>query len=178
MAEAPLRQRADEDVADRLGRNLARAMLAARWFMAPVYVGLLATLLLVAIKFVQKLVLAAPQILVMDTNETILTVLTLIDLSLVGNLLVIVVFAGWENFVGPLLATPETPSLTGIGFSAVKQKLIGSMATIAAIQLLETFVHIENVSKADAMWQLAILLGLGAIGVLLALMDRLAGNEH
>ncbi len=178
MADGPARLATSDDVIDRVGRNLARAMLAARWFMAPVYLGLLATLLLVAIKFVQKLVVAAPQILVMDTNETILTVLTLIDLSLVGNLVVIVVFAGWENFVGPLLAASETPAIARIGFSAVKQKLIGSMAAIAAIQMLETFVHIENVAKADAMWQLAILLGLGAIGVLLALMDRLAGDEH
>ena len=64
-----------------------------------------------------------------------------------------------------------------LDFAAVKLKLIASVAAIAAIQLLETFVHIDQTPKADAMWQLAILLGIGITGVLLALMDRLSNNH-
>src|SRR5579871_5726758 len=90
---------------ERARRNLGRGMFVARWIMAPIYVGLLAALVLVVIKFVQKLVQAVPTILQQTTNDTILTVLSLVDMSLVANLIVIVIFAGWENFVGRLLTS-------------------------------------------------------------------------
>jgi len=162
-------------------RNLSRVMIyAARWIMAPIYLGLLLSLLLLAEKSIQKLVEAVPDLLTMSSSDVILTVLTMVDLSLVGNLVVIVMVSGWENFVGRLLTRREEGQLDWVGeldFAAVKLKLIASVAAIAAIQMLETFVHIDQTPKADAMWQLAILLGIGITGVLLALMDRLS-NSH
>ena len=80
-------------------------MFAARWIMAPIYLGLLVALVLVVVKFVQKLVEAVPGFLALSSNDAIFLVLTLVDLSLVANLVVIVIFAGWENFVGRLLAS-------------------------------------------------------------------------
>jgi uncharacterized protein (TIGR00645 family) len=162
-------------------RNLSRAMIyAARWIMAPIYLGLLLSLLLLAEKTIQKLVTAVPDLLSASTSDTILTVLTLVDLSLVANLVVIVMVSGWENFVGRLFTGRTEGQLDWVGgldFSTVKLKLIASVAAIAAIQLLETFVHIDQTPKEDAMWQLAILLAIGVTGVLLALMDKLSG-EH
>ncbi len=177
MADAVRPDEAD-GAAERVRRGLARSMLVARWLMAPIYIGLLGALLLVAIKFIQKLVQTAPRILVMDSNEAIFAVLTMVDISLVANLLVLVMFSGWENYVGRLNAGTATERLTGLDFSGLKLKLFGSVAAIAAIQLLETFVHIEDVLKADAMWRLFILLGIGLTGVLLAVMDRLGNNGH
>lgn len=163
----------------RIRRNVGRLMFATRWVMAPIYLGLLAVLALVAVKFVQKLLFAIPGFLGLDTSDTILVALTLVDLSLVANLVVIVIFAGWENFVGPLLQGTHGDDIAWLGkldFSAVKLKLFASVAAIAAIQMLETFVHIANTPKQDAAWQLAILLGIGATGVLVAVMDRLMGS--
>ena len=163
-------------------RNFSRAMIyTARWIMAPIYLGLLLSLLLLAEKTIQKLIEAVPGLLTASTSDTILTVLTLVDLSLVGNLVVIVLVSGWENFVGTLVEGRQEGQLDWVGgldFSAVKLKLIASVAAIAAIQMLETFVHIDQTPKQDAMWQLAILLGIGVTGVLLALMDKLAAGEH
>jgi len=166
-----------EAIEQRIQRNLSRAMFAARWIMAPIYVGLLVALVLVVVKFVQKLVQAIPGFLALPTNEAIILILTLIDLSLVANLVVIVIFAGWENFVGRLLASHSADGpnwLGGLDFATVKLRLIGSVVAIAAIQILETFVHIDEKRFQDAAWQLAILLGIGAVGVLLALADRLS----
>jgi uncharacterized protein (TIGR00645 family) len=162
---------------ERVRRNLGRVMFTARWIMAPIYLGLLVALVLIVVKFVQKLVQAIPGYLALDSNEAIFLVLTLVDLSLVANLVVIVMFAGWENFVGRLLAAQsgDRPDWLGVlDFSTVKLRLIGSIVAIAAIQILETFVHIDEVRAQDAAWQLAILLGIGAVGVLLALTDRLS----
>ncbi len=152
-------------------------MFAARWIMAPIYIGLLLALVMVVVKFVQKVVQALPGFLALDTSEAIFFVLTLVDLSLVANLVVIVIFAGWENFVGRLLASQgeDRPAwLGGMDFATVKLRLIGSIVAIAVIQILETFVHIEEVNPQQAVWQLAILLGIGVVGVLLALADRLS----
>jgi uncharacterized protein (TIGR00645 family) len=163
----------------RIRRNMGRVMFAARWLLAPIYLGLLVVLALVAVKFVQKLVTAIPQLLGMTSNDLILTTLTLVDLSLVANLVAIVIFSGWANFVGPLLHEPgeDTAWASDLDFSAVKLKLIGSVAAIAAIQILESFVHIDDIAKPDAAWQLAILLGIGVTGVLLAAMDRIGGHK-
>ncbi len=164
---------------ERIQRNLGRAMFAARWIMAPIYVGLLVALLMIVVKFVQKLATAIPGFLALSSNEAIFLVLTLVDLSLVANLVVIVIFAGWENFVGRLLASQhERPQwLGGLDFGAIKLRLIGSIAAIAAILILETFVHIDEVPYQYAAWQLAILLGIGVLGVLLALADRLTESH-
>jgi uncharacterized protein (TIGR00645 family) len=126
---------------------------------------------------VQKLLQAVPQLFQLDSIHTILTALTLVDLSLVANLVVIVIFAGWENFVGPLLhgvGDAETGWMSKLDFSALKLRLFASAAAIAGVQILETFMHIDEVAKQDAAWQLAILMGIGATGVMLAVADRLA----
>lgn len=167
-------------IEERIQRNLGRALFAARWIMAPIYVGLLIALLMIVVKFVQKLVTSIPEFLSLSSSDAIFLVLTLVDLSLVANLVVIVIFAGWENFVGRLLAaqSEERPVwLGGLNFSSIKLRLIGSVAAIAAILILETFVHIDNVSIKDAALQLAILLGIGLLGVLLALADWLSESH-
>ncbi len=161
----------------RIRHNMGRVMFAARWLVAPMYLGLLVVLALLTVKFVQQLVITVPGVLGMTNNDLILTALALVDLSLVANLVVIVVFAGWANFVGPLLREAgerDTAWASNLDFSAVKLKLIASVAAIAAIQILKSFVHIDDVPKPDAAWQLAILLGIGVTGVLLAAMDRIS----
>ncbi len=167
--------RIDDALAERLQRNLGRALLTTRWLVAPIYIGLLASLILLTIKFVQKFIEGVRELLAISLTETMLVVLQLVDIALVANLVLVVVFAGWETVIGPLLAARRS-EYSGIGFGAVKLRLIASVAAIAAIQILETFMHIDQATSAAAMWQLAILLGIGITGALLALMDRLAGH--
>ena len=165
---------AAEDLEARARRNLGRVMFLARWIMAPIYIGLLAPLCLVVVKFVQKLIGALPGLLAMSVSEIILMVLSLVDLALVGNLVVIVMYSGWASVVGPLLAGDAAERRGVVDFSTMKVRLIASIAAIAGVSILETFVHIDEVPAAQAMWQLLILLGIAVTGVLLALMDRLA----
>jgi len=164
-------------IEERARRNIGRLMFAARWIMAPIYLGLLVTLVLVVVKFVQKLVQTVTTLLQTPSNEVVFDILTLIDLSLVANLIVIVMFAGWDNFVGRLLSTrsggrPEW--LSALDFNAVKLRIVASIAAIATILILETFIHVSALTLWQAAMQLAILLGIGVLGVLLALMDRLS----
>jgi uncharacterized protein (TIGR00645 family) len=169
----------DKDAPIRLTQGVGRVIFAARWLMAPIYVGLLVALVLLAIKFVQKLVALVPDLLEMSGNDTVLAVLGLVDLSLVANLVLIMVLAGWQGFVDPLLGAhlDDQPAWLALDFSAIKLKLIGSVAVIAAIALLESFMHADTLAPATLGWQLGILLAIGVLGVLLALMDRLSNHQ-
>ena len=61
--------------------------------------------------------------------------------------------------------------LAGLDFSSIKLRLIGSIAAIGAILILETFVHIDEITPVRAGLQLAILLHLGAQDAGEALFD-------
>ncbi len=152
-------------------------VFALRWIMAPFYVGLIGALLMLAVKFVQKLVTAIPVLLEQSVGDTIFTVLALVDITLVANLVMILMFAGWENFIGQLQRGAGKHDLAWLGslnFGEVKVRLIGSVMVIATITILESFVHVDQMARETIIWQLAVLLGIGVTGVLLAVMDYLA----
>lgn len=159
---------------------LERLLFAGRWIMAPIYVGLLVILAIITIKFVQELVVTAPLVLSMHERDLVLFVLSLVDLALLGSLILMVSFAGYENFVSKMHSVTgheDRPSWMGhIDFSGLKLKLISSIVAISAIHLLRTFLNVSQLEKDDVGWQLAIHLGFVVSGVLLALMDRLSGS--
>lgn len=159
---------------------LERLLFAGRWIMAPIYVGLLVILAIITIKFVQELVVTAPLVLSMHERDLVLFVLSLVDLALLGSLILMVSFAGYENFVSKMHSVAgheDRPSWMGhIDFSGLKLKLISSIVAISAIHLLRTFLNVSQLEKNDVGWQLAIHLGFVVSGVLLALMDRLSGS--
>lgn len=83
-------------------RTLENGLFLSRWLMAPFYVGLVVALGILLVVFVEELILALPHVLGGGAEQAILTVLTLIDLSLAGNLVLIVIFSGYENFVSKI----------------------------------------------------------------------------
>jgi uncharacterized protein (TIGR00645 family) len=157
--------------------RLEAFMFAGRWMLAPFYVGLLLALGLLLIKFVKAFVAFAPMVFTSPDGEVIVALLSLIDVVLVANLILIIVFAGYENFVSRM-NIPENkdrPSWMGqVGFSGVKMKLIGSIVAISAIELLRIFMNTENVTAEQVGWKLATHITLVVSGLLFALMDRVA----
>ena len=79
-----------------------KLMYSARWILAPIYLGLSLTLLALAIKFFQEVFYILPNVFQIAEADLILKILTLIDIALVGGLLVMVMFSGYENFVSRL----------------------------------------------------------------------------
>lgn len=162
-------------------RNLERIMFASRWLMAPFYFGLIIALALLLVKFVQELFHLIPAILVLTESETILGILSLIDLSLAGALMLIVIFSGYENFVSKIHVDnhEDKPDWMGkVDFSGLKLKLIASIVAISGIQLLKQFMDIDNVPKENLMWLVIVHLAFVASGVLLALMDYMTAKAH
>jgi uncharacterized protein (TIGR00645 family) len=161
-------------------RRLEAGLFAARWLLAPFYVGLalaLATLLVVfGIALVDDLVELIGTPLAKLPEAGILMSLSMIDLSLTGNLVIIVILAGYENFVSPIATTGSVtrPSWMGkVDFSNLKMKLIASIVAISAIALLKTYLEINDhrPDQVTLLWEVVILLTFVVSGVLLALMD-------
>jgi uncharacterized protein (TIGR00645 family) len=162
-------------------RGLERVLFASRWLLLPFYLGLVIALALLAFKFVQKLIELFPHYVALDFEPTIVASLKLVDIALIGNLLLMVILAGYENFISPIQTdTPqERPSWMGkIGFGDLKMKLIASIVAISAIQLLEAFMDIEHTNKVDVAWLVGIHLTFVVSGVLLAVMDRIGDAKH
>lgn len=166
-------------------RRFERGIFATRWLMAPMYLGLVVALAMLVVVFLRELVYYAPQVFSMSSQDAILAVLTLVDLTLAGNLLLIVLFSGYENFVSKLdiEETADRPSWMGtVDFSGLKMKLVASIVAISAIDLLKRFMEIGDVrpetpfSEPQLMWMVIIHLTFVFSGVLLALMDWVAAK--
>jgi uncharacterized protein (TIGR00645 family) len=160
-------------------RFLEKTIFSSRWLMAPFYVGLVLSLAILLVKFAQELVHFIPSVLSVDESHVILGVLTLIDLSLAGNLLLMVIFSGYENFVSKIDVAQheDRPEWMGkVDFSGLKLKLIASIVAISGIHLLKAFMDVHNVDKDDLKWLLIVHVTFIVSGVLLALMDYIVSK--
>jgi uncharacterized protein (TIGR00645 family) len=161
-------------------RILEHGLFASRWLMAPFYVGLVVALLLLLYSFMAELMHFVLNIAQSGANDVVLGVLSLIDLSLAGNLLLIVIFSGYENFVSKLDIGPhkDLPEWKGsVDFATLKLKLVASIVAISGIHLLKIFMNVDKLSERNIMWMVIIHVVFVVSGVLLALMDRIATSS-
>jgi uncharacterized protein (TIGR00645 family) len=134
---------------------LERGMYSSRWLLAPVYLGLSLTLLAIGIKFFQELWHLLPHILEISDGNLVLALLSLIDLTLVGSLIVMVMFSGYENFVSQLDIEEGTEKLDWLGkhdYSSLKMKVATSIVAISSIHLLKIFMNVENIQNDKLLW--------------------------
>jgi uncharacterized protein (TIGR00645 family) len=162
-------------------RALEKFLFASRWLLAPLYVGLVLTLFALLIKAGQHVFEIGAHIFTSSESELILGLLSLIDLTLTGALVIIVIFSGYENFVsridpGDHQDWPEW--MAKIDFTGLKLKLLSSIVAISAIQLLRAFMNVQKTSDRDLMWYVIIHVVFVISGLLLALTDRLSGESH
>lgn len=165
---------------ERVEHGGERVLFASRWLLAPLYVGMVVGIVAVGIKFFQELWHLVTHIVTATGDEVISGILALIDLTLLANLLLIVVFAGYENFVSKIAAarnSEDRPRWMGhVDFSGLKMKLIGSIVAISAIGLLADFTNLETTGTVDGtmlMWRVVLHLTFVVSGVLFAVMDWL-----
>ncbi|MCL7999650.1 TIGR00645 family protein [Brucella sp. 21LCYQ03] len=160
-------------------RLIERSLFASRWLMAPMYIGLALALVILVWVFMVELWHLAWMIPTMTVNDAVLGVLALIDLSLAANLLMIVIFAGYENFVSrmDLADHKDRPDWQGeVDFSALKLKLVASIVAISGIHLLKVFMDVAKYSADHIKWMVIIHLVFVISGVLLAAMDWIANH--
>ncbi|MGO3929803.1 TIGR00645 family protein [Rhodopseudomonas pseudopalustris] len=159
-------------------RALESVLFNSRWLMAPFYFGLVISLAVLLYKFgllLYEFILHAPQA---KESDIILGVLSLVDVSLTANLILIVVFSGYENFVSRIDPDehPDWPAwMTKVDFAGLKQKLLASIVAISAIQVLKAFMHLDGAYDSNRLaWLIGIHLVFVVSTLLLALSDRLS----
>jgi uncharacterized protein (TIGR00645 family) len=167
----------------KLEHVLELMMFNSRWLLAPFYIGLVFGIVILIVKFGQELVHMVPRLFIATESEMILAILTLVDVSLIANLLLIIIFSGYENFVSKIDVGEhvDRPSWMGkVDFSGLKIKLIASIVAISAIELLKSFVNVAAMNNTHLAWKVGIHLTLVVSGVMFALMDRIAesGKKH
>ena len=165
-----------------LEKRFEKFLFLSRWLLAPFYLGLMAGVIILLFKFFKELVLTFSTLGGMDGSQIIISVLTLVDICLVANLLIIIIFSGYESFVSKieLDGHEDRPEWMGkVGFSALKIKVIGSIVAISAIELLKIFVEVEKYYKENPenanmiiMWKVLVHVTFVISGVLFAVMDR------
>jgi uncharacterized protein (TIGR00645 family) len=163
---------------NRAGRAIQTIILQSRWLLAPFLLGLIAGLCALLYTFIKKLAAFMSLVRTAADDEVIVGILKLVDLTLAANLLLIVMCSGYENFVARI--DPEEhgsrPSgLIGIGFSGLKQRLLGSILAIAAVNVLEWFMDIDRSADNTKLgWVVGILLAFAVAMLVLAIADRVS----
>src|SRR5690606_12024313 len=127
-------------------RSLELMIFNSRWLLAPFFFGLVLSIVLLLLKFLQELWHLVVDIMALDHGVVVIEILTLVDMCLVGSLLLMIIFSGYEIFVSKshVESHEDKPSWMGkVDFSGLKLKVIGAIVAISAIELLKNFVEMR-----------------------------------
>lgn len=160
---------------------IERFLFWGRWLLVPLYVGLTLILVLFAFKFFQEFLHLAVRLPDLSDTELILASLTLVDLVLVGNLLVMVILSGYENFVSRIEAARQGEQLSWMGkvdAGTLKIKVAASIVAISSIHLLKAFMNAKETAGETLMWLVIVHLTFVVSALLLAWVDKIAFAIH
>lgn len=156
-------------------RFLEKAMYASRWLLAPIYFGLSLGLLALSLKFFQEIVHVLPNIFNLPEADLVLVLLSLIDLSLVGGLLVMVMISGYENFVSQLDIDENQEKLSWLGkmdSGSLKLKVAASIVAISSIHLLRMFMEAQKIPNDKLLWYVIIHMTFVVSAVAMGYMEK------
>jgi uncharacterized protein (TIGR00645 family) len=161
-----------------LESSIEKVIFGSRWILSIFYLMLILTLLLVAVKFVKEFAEFLMVFWSVDESEFVTGVLSIVDKTLLANLLILIIFSGYENFVsviGVAEKSHDRPKWMGeIDFAGLKLKLIGSIVALSGVHLLSAFLEIETTDKEDLAWMIGLHVTFVVTGVLFAYMERIA----
>ena len=162
---------------------IERLLFASRWLLAPICLGLGLALVLLGIKFFDELFHSLAHVMELSEAEVVLSLLSLVDLTLVAGLIVMVMFAGYENFVSRIETEGSEDNLSWIGkldSGSLKLKVAASIVAISSIHLLRAFMDAQKIENDKLMWYVIIHLTFVVSAVMLGVLDRLTnpGKHH
>jgi len=158
-----------------------KILFAARWLLAPVYLGLAFALVALGIKFFQEAFHVVMHVPEMAEADLVLTILAMIDLSLVGSLIVMVMFSGYENFVSRIDVAEGSEKLGWLGrldAGTLKLKVAASIVAISSIHLLKVFMDAKTIPNDKIFWYVVLHLTFVVSALLLGVLDRMSFAGH
>jgi uncharacterized protein (TIGR00645 family) len=162
-------------------RTVERLLFASRWILAPVYLGLSLALVVLAVKFFQEVWHIISTVFVIGEADLVLTLLAMVDLVLVGSLIVMVMFSGYENFVSKIDVGDESEKLGWLGkldAGTLKLKVAASIVAISSIHLLQKFMDVEKIDNDKLLWYVIIHMTFVVSALLMGWLDRIAFAAH
>ena len=166
-----------------------KILFSTRWLLAPIYFGLSLAVLALGVKFFQEVVHVFSHLIELKETDLVLTTLSLIDIALVGSLIVMVMFSGYENFVSRIDVGEDSDKLDWLGkldANTLKLKVAASIVAISSIHLLRVFMEIPTIYEEHEMdvahnrllWYTVIHMTFVVSAVLLAILDKIAFADH
>ncbi len=171
---------------------IPRMIFASRWLQLPLYLGLIVAQVVYVFLFVEELIhlvelLWNPGALestvqrlgIAERNkETVIMiiVLSLIDVVMISNLLIMVIVGGYETFVSRLRLEghPDQPEwLSHVNANVLKVKLATAIIGISSIHLLKSFIAAGTLSEHTLLWQTVIHVVFLVSALAIAMIDRL-----
>ena len=163
-------------------RMFERTLYAARCFLAPVFLGLSLALIALAIKFFQEIFHVLPHVLTLSEADLILSLLSLIDMGLVGGLIVMVMYSSYENFVSRMnLDDGKDEKLGWLGkmdAGSLKNKVAASIVAISSIHLLRIFMDIQSIANDKLLWYVVLHLTFVLSAFVMCCIDIITKKSH
>lgn len=134
-------------------------IFASRWLLAPFFLGLIIGIIVLFIKFATELGALVWSVVTPSEHDTVISILTLVDTSLIAILLLIIVFGAYESFVSKINIGDheDRPVWMGtVGFGELKIKLLGAIIAISAVELLKAFLVVTQYSNEQLAWKVGI----------------------
>jgi uncharacterized protein (TIGR00645 family) len=168
-------------MSNKLETVFEKIIFLSRWIQAPLYAGLIIGGMLYTYKFLVELIHLCS--IINEITETVLMlgVLTLVDITMVANLLVMVIIGGYSTFVSRLDIEKHEDKpewLQKIDAGSLKVKLAGSLVGVSGIHLLQTFINIKNNESEHVMWQVIIHFIFLTSAVMLAYTEKILNQSH
>ncbi|MBL8225540.1 MAG: TIGR00645 family protein [Chromatiales bacterium] len=164
-----------------LEKSIERLLFASRWLLAPLYLGLSLALVALGVKFFQEAAHLISHVLTVGEADLVLTALALIDIVLVGGLIVMVMFSGYENFVSRIDVEGSDKALNWLGkldAGTLKLKVAASIVAISSIHLLRVFLNAQQIDNDKLLWYVVLHLTFVVSALLLGVLDRIAFASH
>lgn len=156
-------------------------IFSSRWFQAPLYLGLIVAGVLYTYKFLVELIHLTVSVNSLTEEVLMLGVLTLVDITMVANLLVMVIIGGYATFVSriDLQGHPDKPDwLDKIDAGGLKVKLATALVGISGIHLLKSFINIKEKDSDQIMWQVIIHIVFLLSSIMLAYTENLMHKKY
>ena len=155
-------------------RGISLAIFASRWLQAPLYVGLIGVLALICIRFFSEFVHVTSALWGGEESKLVLLVLSLVDLVMVANLVIMVIISGYENFVSKFDEEDKVHWLGEIDANSLKIKVASTIVAISSIHLLQIFLNVDKYSGDQLMWYTLIHIAFVVSALFLAFIDRVS----
>ena len=158
-----------------------KIIFASRWLQAPLYAGLIVGGVLYAYKFLIELIHLCATINEITETALMLGVLTLVDITMVANLIIMVIIGGYSTFVSRMDIDKHEDKpewLQKIDAGTLKIKLAGSLVGVSGIHLLQVFINIKNHESEHVMWMVIIHVVFLLSSIMLAYSEKLLHQKH